>query len=240
MGTAVVDRQDNDAQKLAFMVFCQGKTIMAAGRELEFSPTYAYKLADSETYRLCQMVINERLGLMLEGFMDEQQKRLQGMIPKALDRLEDVLVNSLQEGSVLRAVENTLDRGGLPRQTKSEEKHIFTLSPEAIKLLLQGDKEADAVDLVKGEGFKYALERPDSKRSSERAEGEVEREGQEIHVLHGQVDNRLQGSGPGAPRSDEHVDRERPSEEARLSPARSFEDLALDDSGHVSEGSSES
>jgi len=210
-----------------------GKPLAQCARDTGCSVNVIYRLAASEEFLARKQQLKERFGRINENFLQSAETDLKGLWPKAFQRIEEILTTSLDEKVVSRVADSIMDRIGLSRQQKVEQHTVLELSPDAAKFLSQALAEQEAIELTRND-WSFAHERPTDTRTRLLAQrhpsSEASGESARLDVLHGQSGDRVQGSGPGRSWDDGQVDSERQQEAVGFSPARSLEDLGVDNS----------
>ena len=210
-----------------------GKPLAQCARDMNVSSNVIYRLASSDEFLKRKELLKERFGRINENFLQSAESDLKGLWPKAYQRIEEIITSSLDEKVVARVADSIMDRVGLGRQQKVEAHHVLELSKESIQLLTQSLAEHEAIEIPSTD-WSFAHERPTDTRtrllSQRPTQAEASRESPEVDLLHGEGDNRLQRLGPRYSRDDGSVDSKRQQEAVGFSPARSLEDIGVDDS----------
>jgi hypothetical protein len=205
------------ATELAIRTVVRGLSVGEAARELEISRREAASLMMTESYQTARHEALQRLSRVFNREIDDQANRLRSMVPLALDKIQERLVEDWEGISPtdMRLLENVLDRGGLPRKTEIQQDVSITLDEETIKRIKQAELDLNAIEVIDAE-WDYATQRgrggadagPGHDSAGRQVEGSHAVEGRKIDVLHGQERNRVRGPDDDLPRRYGPLDRE--------------------------------
>lgn len=222
---------EHEAYELAARITVYGQSLSEAAAAMGIRAQRAGQIAKDERYGRFAAMMQARLEEARELDLNDAVKMIRKtMFPNALARLDRIVVAEKENKVALRAIENVLDRGGLPRTQREEHDVKITLDQETVeRLSIAASKHADLMRTIelRSTEWSYAYQKPGGGERGG-APTATPGDGKAKLPFHGKGD-RVQRPDRHLPRGDGGVDSEAVESEAGFSPARALEDLNLDD-----------